>query len=53
MMRKSVTITARLKPHIKQALVEVAEKQHRGLANTLEVMIREYCKRNGVKVPDD
>jgi len=27
------------------------EREHRSLANMIEVMIRDYCKRKGVPIP--
>jgi hypothetical protein len=32
---------------VKAALRVVAEKEHRNIANMIEIKIRDYCKRNG------
>ncbi|MBV5311582.1 hypothetical protein [Chromatium okenii] len=39
---KIATVTFRIKPEIKAALCEAAEREQRSLANMLEVMIRDY-----------
>ena len=46
---KTSTLTVRVSPSVKQVLRNAAENEHRSLANMLEIMIRDYCKRN--KVP--
>ena len=40
---KTETLTVRLSPEVKAALREAAEREHRSLANMLEVMIRGYA----------
>ena len=40
--KKSETVTFRLAPEVKAALREAAAREHRSLANMLEVMIRSY-----------
>ncbi|MBV5311138.1 hypothetical protein [Chromatium okenii] len=45
---KIATVTFRIKPEIKAALCEAAEREQRSLANMLEVMIRDWCRREGV-----
>ncbi len=47
---KSITLTVRIQPVVKAGLREVAEQERRSLANMIEVMIRDYCKRNGVVI---
>ena len=43
--QKTETLTVRLAPDIKAALREAAAREHRSLANMLEVMIRDWCGR--------
>ncbi|MES9971416.1 MAG: ribbon-helix-helix protein, CopG family [Candidatus Thiodiazotropha sp.] len=50
---KSTTLTVRVHPEVKEGLRSVAEKEHRSLANMIEVMIRDYCRRNGVNIVED
>jgi hypothetical protein len=40
---KTETVTFRIRPEVKAALRQAAEREHRSLANMLEVMIREYA----------
>ena len=49
---KTATLTLRIDPAIKDGLRLAAEKEHRSLANMIEVMIRDYCGRNGVPIPE-
>jgi hypothetical protein len=43
--QKTETLTVRLAPDIKAALRQAADREHRSLANMLEVMIRDWCGR--------
>jgi hypothetical protein len=47
---KSTTLTVRVQPAVKAGLRVAAEQERRSLANMIEVMIRDYCKRNGVLI---
>lgn len=47
---KNTTLTFRIEPNLKEALRTVAEQEHRSVANMVEVMIRDYCGRNGVAI---
>lgn len=49
---KSATLTFRIEPGLKEALRAAAEREHRSIANMVEVMIRDYCGHNGVAIPD-
>lgn len=48
---KTATLTLRIDPGVKEGLRVIAEREHRSLANMIEVMIREHCDRAGVPVP--
>lgn len=48
---KTATLTFRIEPGLKEALRTVAEQEHRSIANMIEVMILDYCGRNGVAIP--
>lgn len=41
-LQKTETLTVRLVPDIKAALREAGDREHRGLANLLEVLIRDW-----------
>jgi len=47
---KTATLTFRIDPNIKEALRTAAEREHRSIANMVEVMIRDYCGRNGITI---
>ncbi len=49
---KTETITVRIEPAVKEGLKAMAERERRSQANMIEVMIREYCERNGVTIPE-
>lgn len=49
---KTAILSLRIEPGLKEALRAAAEQEHRSIANMVEVMIREYCGRNGVAIPD-
>jgi len=49
---KTSTLTFRIKPALKDALRAAAEREHRSIANMVEVMIRDYCGRNGVTISE-
>ena len=47
---KSTTLTVRIQPAVKEGLRAMAGQERRSLANMIEVMILDYCGRNGVAV---
>lgn len=49
---KTATLSFRIEPGLKEALRAAAEQEHRSIANMVEVMIREYCGRNGIVIPE-
>lgn len=49
---KTATLTLRIDPGVKEGLRVIAEQEHRSLANMIDVMIRDYCTRGGVAVPE-
>ena len=49
---KTATLTFRIDPVLKEALRTAAQQEHRSLANMVEVLIRDYCGRNGIAIPD-
>lgn len=49
---KTQTVTVRMAPAVKSGLQKAADKERRSLANMLEMMIRDYCGRNGVVIPE-
>ncbi len=49
---KTTTLTFRIEPALKEGLRAAAVQQHRSIANMVAVMIRDYCGRNGVAIPE-
>ena len=49
---KTTTLTFRIEPGLKEALRTAADRDHRSIANMIAVMIRDYCGRNGVAIPE-
>jgi hypothetical protein len=49
---KTSTLTFRIEPGLKEALRVAADRDHRSIANMIEVMIRDYCGRTGITVSE-
>ena len=49
---KTTTLTFRIEPALKEGLRAAAVQEHRSIANMIAVMIRDYCGRNGVAIPE-
>lgn len=49
---KTTTLTFRIEPNLKEALRAAAKHEHRSIANMVEVLIRDYCERNGIPIEE-
>ena len=49
---KTTTLTFRIKPALKEGLRAAAVREHRSIANMVEVLIRDYCKRNEITIQE-
>jgi hypothetical protein len=49
---KTSTLTFRIEPALKEALRAAAEREHRSIANMVEVLIRDWCGRNGITIQE-
>ena len=49
---KTATVTVRIDPVVKQALRTAAAREHRSIANMVEMLIRDYCGRNGIAIEE-
>jgi hypothetical protein len=47
---KTATLTFRIDPGLKEALRVAAQREHRSIANMVEVLIRDYCEQHGIAV---
>ncbi len=48
---KTATLNLRIDPVLKQAIREAAAKEHRSIANLVEVLIRRHCEKTGIQIP--
>ena len=48
---KISTLNLRIEPGIKEAVREAAAREHRSVANMVEVLIRRHCDEAGIQVP--
>jgi hypothetical protein len=49
---KTTTLTFRIEPALKEALRTAAQREHRSIANMVGVLIRDYCERKGIAIPE-
>ena len=49
---KISTLNLRINPAIKDAVRAAAEKEHRSVANMVEVLIRRHCDRTGISITE-
>ena len=49
---KAATLNLRISPALKDAVREAAAREHRSVANMVEVLIRRHCKDSGIPVVD-
>ncbi|MAS41490.1 MAG: hypothetical protein CMK33_07250 [Porticoccaceae bacterium] len=47
---KTATVTFRIDPAVKEALRTAAAREHRSIANMVEVLILDYCEHHGIAV---
>lgn len=45
-------LTSRNEPALKEALRTAADREHRSIANMVEVLIRDWCGRNGIEIAE-
>ena len=49
---KVSTLNLRINPSIKEAVREAAAREHRSVANMVEVLIRRHCAQAGITIPE-
>ena len=49
---KVSTLNLRINPSIKEAVREAATREHRSVANMVEVLIRRHCDQTGITIPE-
>ncbi|WP_288356348.1 ribbon-helix-helix protein, CopG family [uncultured Cycloclasticus sp.] len=48
--KKTTTLNLRVDPAIKEAIKEAANREHRSVANMIEMLIRKHCENEGITV---
>lgn len=49
---KVSTLNLRINPSIKEAVREAAAREHRSVANMVEVLIMRHCDQAGITIPE-
>jgi hypothetical protein len=49
MERRTETLNLRVTSELKELVRLAAEREHRSISNLVEVLVREYCTKHGVK----
>ncbi len=49
--KKTTTMNLRVDPAVKDAVREAAAREHRSIANMIEVLIRRHCAEVGIRIP--
>ena len=50
--KKTSTLNLRIDPLLKEAAKVAAQREHRSIANLIEVLIRKHCEEVGIPVPE-
>lgn len=50
--KKTTTLNLRVDPAIKEAIKEAAIREHRSVANMIEMLIRKHCEHEGISIPE-
>ena len=50
--KKTATLNLRVDPAIKDAARAAAIREHRSVANLIEVLIRRHCEQEGIPIPE-
>ncbi len=49
---KVSTLNLRIEPGLKEAVREAAAREHRSVANMVEMLIRRHCDQYGISIPE-
>ena len=49
---KISTLNLRIEPGVKEAVREAAAREHRSVANMVEMLIRRHCDERGIAIPE-
>jgi len=48
---KTATLNLRIDPDVKEGIRIAAVKEHRSVANMVEMLIRRHCNNSGIQIP--
>lgn len=51
-LKKTATLNLRIDPVLKEVARIAAEREHRSVANLVEVLIRRHCDELGISIPE-
>lgn len=49
---KIATLNLRIAPGLKEAVRNAADREHRSVANMVEMLIRRHCNQEGIVIPE-
>ena len=49
---KTATLNLRIDPVLKEAVRIAAMRDHRSIANLIEILIRQHCEDKGIPIPE-
>ena len=49
---KTATLNLRIDPNVKEAVRVAADREHRSIANLIEVLIRRHCQEQDISIPE-
>ncbi|MGB5720597.1 MAG: hypothetical protein WBM34_07855 [Woeseiaceae bacterium] len=49
---KISTLNLRIQPGLKDAVREAAAREHRSVANMIEILIRRHCQQTGIAITE-
>ena len=49
---KTATLNLRINPGLKEAVRIAAKRDHRSIANMIELLIRQHCEQVGIAIPE-
>jgi len=50
--KKITTLNLRVDPAIKEAIKVAANRDHRSVANMIEMLIRQHCEKESITIPE-
>ena len=49
---KTAALNLRIHPDIKEAIRVAAKREHRSVANMMEILIIQHCEKVGISIPE-